>query len=123
MLEIEHDNPAEADYGWPRLINLLIGVWLFASTFVWPHAPHARSVALYVGLLIALVSAWAMFVHAVHWINAVLAVGLFVLTLGHEHSALTAWNHVIISIIVFALALVPAGWQLVRRTGRHAAGS
>lgn len=118
MLAIEHSSGPQADYAWPRIFNLVLGAWLFLSAFAWQHTAHSRWIAVSIGLSIALVSAWAMFVRAVHWFNALLAIILLVSTVHHTHTALTAWNHAIVAIVVFALALVPRGWQLRRVSPR-----
>ncbi len=110
---------------WPRWINLVAGVWLFISAFVWPHTAAAQNNTWIVGVLIVLASLWAMFAPSVRFINTILAVYLFISTFGifHQNPG-TVWNNVIVSIIVFVLSLVPsetAYWTRGHRTPAHAA--
>jgi hypothetical protein len=94
---------------WPRWINLLLGIWLFISAFVWPHTMAEQTNTWILGVLIVVASIIAMFAPQARFINTVLAIWLFVVTLLLHPTAATAWNNCILAIIVFALSLVPSG--------------
>jgi hypothetical protein len=93
---------------WPLWVSLLIGVWLFVSAFVWPHALGERTNTWILGVLIAAVSLLAMSVPRVRFLNTVLAIWLFfaTLTIAH-HQTGTLWNNLIAAIIVFIMSLLP----------------
>ncbi len=95
---------------WPRWINLLIGIWLFISAFVWPHTMGAQTNTWILGVLIVVAAFVAMFAPQARFINTVLAIWLFVATLViGDRTPATMWNNCIVAIVVFALSLVPSG--------------
>ncbi len=96
---------------WSSYINLIVGIWLFISAFLWPHTPAMRADTWIVGALIVLFSLLAMGTPSVRYVNTVLAVWLFVTTLAfHSISVGTLWNNIIASIIVFVASLAYAGY-------------
>ncbi len=98
-------------------INLALGVWLFISAFVWPHAMGQQTNTWILGVLVALASAWAMYAPNARYLDTIFAVWLFVSTLViAHHSAATMWNNLIVAIVVFVLSL-PGGVEPV--TGRR----
>lgn len=100
---------------WPRWINLVLGVWLFISAFIWPHTESAQTNTWIVGVLIAAAAIWAMFTPQVRWLNTVLAIWLFVSTLVIPHVTTgTVWNNVIVAIVVFLVSLMPSGASTTR---------
>jgi hypothetical protein len=105
---------------WPRVINFLVGIWLIASAFAWPHGDAARSNTWIVGILIAIVAIGAMFQPVIRYANTLLAVWLFVASLAiHPTRVETVWNNLIAAVVVFALSLVPSApiLRLGRRPG------
>jgi uncharacterized membrane protein len=102
---------------WAAGINLVLGVWLFISAFVWPHTMGQQTNTWILGVLIALASAWAMYAPNARYLDTIFAVWLFVSTLViARHSPATMWNNLIVAIIVFVLSL-PGGVEPV--TGRR----
>jgi hypothetical protein len=100
----------ESTNAWPSGINLLIGIWVFISAFVWPHAMAQQTNAWILGVLIALASAWAMYTPTARYLNTIFAIWLFVSTLVIVHqSAATLWSNLLSAIVVFVLSLVPGG--------------
>jgi hypothetical protein len=100
-------------------INMAIGVWLFISAFVWPHAMGERVNTWIVGALIALAAAWALYAPSLRYLNTMFAMWLFISTLmiAHERGA-TMWHNVIAAVVVFVLSL---GAELApRRRPAHA---
>ena len=105
MADIDH--PA-ADT-WPRWINIIAGVWLFISAFIWPHTEAAQTNTWIVAVLIMIAAIWALFAPSVRFINTILAIYLFISTFGIFHNNPgTVWNNVIVSIVVFIVSLIPS---------------
>ncbi len=120
-MDIEHVSGPDSDFTWPRIVDFLLGLWLFFSAILWPHSLHEQQNVCILGALIAIIGAWAMFAHGVHYVNTLAAIWLFFSTLDMRHAvAATAWNDVIVAIVVFVLSLVPNTWlvHLGRRRER-----
>ena len=99
-----------------RGINIVIGGWLFVSAFVWPHSAAARTNAWLCGLLAVAFAIWALWAPAARWLNAALAIWLFISTLSiFQASEATLWNNVIVAILLFVFSLVPSAIE--RRGG------
>jgi hypothetical protein len=89
-----------------RLLNLLLGGWLFISAFLWPHARHAETDTWMMGTLIATFAVLAAAVPAARRLNTVAAVCLLLSTLLFAHrEPLTLLNNALVAIAVFALSL------------------
>ncbi|MGE5180660.1 MAG: hypothetical protein ACM31C_01295 [Acidobacteriota bacterium] len=122
MVDIEHTSGPGADFAWPRILDFLLGIWLFFSAFLWPHHLHELRNICILGALIAIIGAWAMFAHAIHYVNTLTAIWLFFSTLDMHHaSAATEWNDLLVAILVFVLSLVPNTWLV--HLGRPRAGA
>ncbi len=102
---------SEALGAWPRWLNLLLGVWLFISAFVWPHTVASQTNTWILGVLIAAVALAAILYRPqIRYANTVLAVYLFISTLLFPHvSQATPWNNAIVAVVVFVLSLIPGG--------------
>lgn len=99
-----------------RGINIVLGVWLFISAFVWPHSAAARTNTWICGLLAVAFAVWALWAPAARWLNTALAIWLFISALSIFHvSGATLWNNVIVAIFLFVFSLVPSA--LERRGG------
>jgi len=99
-----------------RVVNIIAGVWLFISAFIWPHTSAQRLNTWIIGALFVVFAAIAMSDARVRFVNTVLAVWLFFFTLAAPHmSSGTLWNNVIIAVIVFVLSLIPARMERVAR--------
>ena len=93
---------------WPRWVNFLIGIWLIISAFAWPHTAGARANTWILGALIAIASAWAVFMPGARFLNTIFAIWLFFATLVIYHSSsATVWNNLIAAVVVFVLSLIP----------------
>lgn len=109
------DNPQPT--AWPRLFNLILGIWLFISAFVWPHSPSSQTNTGIVGILIAATTIWTLYTPAARFVNTVLAVWLLASTwLIYHVSVGTLWNNLIVAIIVLVASLIPNGAGMT--TGR-----
>ena len=92
---------------WARVLNLLIGVWLFISAFVWPHTVPAQTNTWILGVLIVVFALWAMAQPTARWLNTLAAIWLFFSTLAiTHHSPATVWNNVIVAIVVFVISFI-----------------
>ncbi|HET6436660.1 MAG TPA: SPW repeat protein [Anaeromyxobacter sp.] len=103
---------------WARWANLVLGVWLFISAFLWPHLTAQRTNTWILGVLFAIVALVAMSTPQARWLNAALSIWLFLSVWALPHQNLgTMWNNALVAIVVFLLSLVPEGGP-----GRLAAG-
>ena len=94
---------------WPRWVTLALGVWLFISAFVWPHAASAMTNTWILGLLIVLGAAWSMYEPRVRYLDTLFAIWLLFSTLViQHHESATLWNNLIVAVIVFVLSLIPS---------------
>ncbi len=100
--------------------DLILGVWLFLSAFLWMHTPAQRANTWILGVLFAVGALVAMQVARALWAHVVLSIWLFisVWALPHESPA-TMWNNALVAIAVFVISL--AGVQARGRFApRHA---
>ena len=104
-----------------RWVNLVLGVWLFISAFIWPHSQASQTNSWILGAIIALVSVLAMRDAKLRLVNTGAAIWLFISTLVIAHvSSGTYWNNLIVAVAVFILSLAgPSGtWSGLRREGQ-----
>lgn len=100
-----------------RVLNLLIGVWLFISAFVWPHTVAARTNTWILGVLIVVFALIAMAQPMARWLNTLAAIWLFFSTLAISHmSQATVINNIIVAIVVFILSFIGSYAAIDRRT-------
>lgn len=104
---------------WARVVNLVIGVWLFISAFVWPHTVQSRTNTWVLGLLVVVFALVSMAQPTARWLNTLAAIWLFFSTLAIFHTeAATVWNNVIVAIVVFAVSFI-GGYGEQRLTPRR----
>ena len=100
-----------------RVLNLLIGVWLFISAFVWPHTVAARTNTWILGVLSVVVALIAMAQPMARWLNTLAAIWLFFSTLAISHTTqATVINNIIVAIVVFILSFIGSYAAIDRRT-------
>ena len=98
----------------------MLGLWLYTSTFLWPHTPAQAVNAALVGVFIGLtaLSAWSIGPHPrVRLINA--ALGIWLLTsIGAfpTQSLATKINSAIVGFLVVTIALIPSVPARLRTT-------
>jgi hypothetical protein len=90
-----------------RVLNALLGAWLFLSGFVWDHTPAQRVNAWGVGVLCMAVALVARAAPPLRRVNTALAAWLLasVWVLPHA-SAATTWNDGLVAVAILALSLV-----------------
>ncbi|HZU84437.1 MAG TPA: SPW repeat protein [Polyangiaceae bacterium] len=92
----------------PRIINVILGVWLFISAFIWPHTQAQMTNTWICGVLVVIFALVSMAVPWVRYLNTLLAIWLFISAwaLPTAHAG-TIWNNVLVAIAVFIVSLVP----------------
>jgi hypothetical protein len=91
------------------MINVILGVWLFISAFLWPHTYEQLNNTWIVGVLCAACALVAMRYAEARYLNAVLGAWLFIsVWVLPTTSRATAWNNALVGIAVFLVALAPA---------------
>lgn len=94
----------------PRIINVILGVWLFISAFVWPHTQAQMTNTWILGVLCVVFALVAMAVPWVRYFNTLLAIWLFISAWALPTVSVgTIWNNVLVAIAVFIVSLVPSG--------------
>jgi hypothetical protein len=91
-----------------RAANVVLGIWLFLSAFLLPHNSTSQTNTWIVGILIAGVATLAMYTPSIRWVNAALAVWLFLSTIWlYPATTATSWNNTIVAIAVLLVSLMP----------------
>lgn len=104
----------------PRLLEILVSVWLIISAFAWPHSFAQMTNTWIVGVIGAVVGLVALFADMrLRYLNTVLAIWLFISVWALPGARPgTIWNNVIVAFVLFLSSLsMPAGSG---RTMRHA---
>jgi hypothetical protein len=97
------DNVASA-----RIINIILGIWLFISAFIWPHAYEQLTNTWILGLLTIAFALIAMRVPEVRYLNTLLAVWLFISVWALPAATIaTMWNNALVAIAIFFVSLAP----------------
>lgn len=99
-----------------RIGNVVIGVWLFISAFVWQHTPAQMTNTWILGVLCVAFALIAMAAPPARYLNTALAVWLFISAwvLPTIHRG-TIWNNVLCAIAIFILSLMPTGREAAMR--------
>lgn len=100
---------ASATLPWPRVGNLLLGIWLQVSVVAWPHSDDARLSAWFPGLMISIVALLSMGVPPMRWLNSFLSLWLILWTfIATGSEPLTYLNGVATGLAVLALSTIPS---------------
>jgi hypothetical protein len=92
-----------------RGANVLLGLWLIVSAFLWVHTRASQTNTWLVGLTVAAVAMIAMSVPRVRLLNTITSAWLFVSSVWLFEAASGAiWNNVVVAIAVFVLSLLPS---------------
>jgi hypothetical protein len=99
----------------PRIVNVVLGVWLFISAFAWPHTQAQMTNTWIVGVLCVIFALVSMAIPWVRYFNTVLAIWLFISAwaLPNETPG-TVWNNVLVAIAIFVVSLVPSTGEATR---------
>ncbi len=91
-----------------RTLNVILGIWLFISAFVWPHSGAELNNTWILGVLCVVFALVAMRVPTVRWLNTLLAIWLFISAFALPHQLVgTVWNNALVAIAIFVLSLIP----------------
>jgi len=103
-----------------RIVNLLLGIWLFISAFVWAHT-HAQMTNTWIlGVLTVIFALVAMRVSQVRYLNSLLAVWLFISAFALPRLNVgTAWNNALLAVVIFFLSLVPSNESAGHEVATH----
>jgi hypothetical protein len=89
-----------------RIINVVLGIWLFISAFIWPHSQAQLTNTWIVGVLCVLFALIALRVHEARYLNTALAVWLFISAFALPHVSVgTVWNNALVAIAIFFVSL------------------
>ena len=99
-----------------RVVNVVLGAWLFASAFLWPHLGSDGFNTWVTALAVLTCAVMAFWAPAFRWGSAFAAVWLAVMavTLGHA-TAFTLWHNLAVALAVLAASLVPSRPRLYDR--------
>ena len=93
-----------------RIFNILMGLWLFASAFVWPHNRAQLVSTALCGVVAALFAALTSYNARSRYVTA--AIGALVVVLAfalHPLGSATFWHNGIIGISIAAAAVMDRG--------------
>jgi hypothetical protein len=94
----------------PRWFNIVLGVWLFISAFLWPHSQAQLTNTWLMGMLCVVFAIIAAYVAPARYLNALLAIWLFISAFALPRVSVgTTWNNAIVAILIFIVALMPSG--------------
>jgi hypothetical protein len=89
-----------------RILNVLIGTWLFISAFAWTHSPLEAAFTMACGGLSVVFALATIYHGAFRYLNAGLAVLLFISTIVLSNwRGPTMWHNAVIAIAMFVVAL------------------
>ncbi len=96
-------------YASARAVNIILGIWLFISAFIWRHSYAQMTNTWIVGVLAVAFALISTKVPEARYLNAVLAVWLFLANWALPTiSAGTQWNNALVAIAMFVASLAPA---------------
>jgi hypothetical protein len=99
---------AQEDFTTARIVNIVLGIWLFVSAFLWPHTYAQMTNTWIVGVLCVVFALIAMRVPEVRYLNTLLAVWLFISVWALPTMSVgTQWNNALVAIFVFVVSLAP----------------
>lgn len=104
----------------PRGLQVLIGVWLILSAFLWPHLRLQAMVVWAAGGLTVLIAAASIFVQPLRLLLGLVAIWLIIGTFIQPALIGTLVNNLFCAVAILALSFLPPGnVRLFRRMDRH----
>ncbi len=102
----------------PRRVNVVLGIWLFVSAFLWPHTVVQRTNTWVLGLLYVGIALIAMRVPSVRYLNTVLALWLFISAFALPASLGTTFNNALVAdaILIFSIGEVARSKSVGRQS-------
>jgi hypothetical protein len=91
-----------------RTLNILLGIWLFISAFVWQHSSAQLTNTWILGILCVIFALIATRWEQVRYLNTILAVWLFISAFVlSAQSRGTMWNNALVAVAIFLVSLAP----------------
>jgi len=91
----------------PGIANAVLGAWLFASAFVWPHTSNQMTNTCAIGALSVAGALVGTQYSTIRYVNSILALWLLVSSwAGQVATEVTTWNGTLVAFPMFALSLV-----------------
>ena len=91
-----------------RAVNIVLGLWLFASAFLFDRAGNAGLNAWLVGLFVAAIAFIALYAPGLRFLNTGLAVWLLVSTIWFGYArAWVAFHDAFVAGAIIVVSLVP----------------
>lgn len=91
-----------------RYVNIVLGVWLFISAFLWRHSPAQMTNTWILGILCVIFAVAALYEPRARYLNTALAVWLFISSWALvTFNQGTVWNNALVAIAIFFVSLVP----------------
>lgn len=102
-----------------RLFHALIGIWLFATGFMWPHTPAQKAVTTVAGIVTFVLAILSIFTPVARYLNACVAILLFVISLMAlpAVSLATLGSNTVVAIVILVVSLGENGPDAVHHEG------
>ena len=92
-----------------RYLNIIVGLWLFISAFVWPHSAAQFTNTWIMGIIVAAVAAIALAWPAIRYLNTLAGAWLIISAFAMPAvTSGTRWNNFIVGVVVVVLSLAEA---------------
>jgi len=92
-----------------RTVNVVVGIWLFISAFIWRHTGSEFTNTWICGVLAVIFAFLAMGQPQFRYLNTALGIYLFISTLAFPHASTgTMWSNLISAIVIFLVSLMPS---------------
>jgi hypothetical protein len=89
-------------------MNMVVGVLLFASAFLWPHTPAMRINAVLAGFACVAIEVAGLFYPVVRYANTALSVWLLASAIVLPHVSMACvWMAIFASVTMFIVSLMP----------------
>jgi hypothetical protein len=117
IVQSEHERGPEVGWPLPRTINMMLGLWVFASAFLWAHATPEQTNTAVVGALCVLFALAATAAPRVRYLNSLLAIWLFISSWAIPVERIgTVWSNALSAVAIFIVSLSSRGDSLGRGT-------
>lgn len=92
-----------------RYVNIIVGLWLFISAFVWRHSAAQFTNTWVMGIIVAAIAAIALAWPAIRYLNTLAGAWLIISAFALPAIASgTRWNSFIAGVVVVVLSLTEA---------------
>jgi hypothetical protein len=92
-----------------RYLNVLVGGWLVASAFLWPHSQGQLTNTCASGLLCVVTAALSGAAPRFRLLNTAVAVWVLITAFSIPRiGGATLWNNVAVAVAMFVVSLLPA---------------